>query len=99
MIFNKVITDIYLMGNPRISVRYQSDDTLDVRVDDIYMGTIVYSGSSVFYQDYITEGKRDLARRDYFLNKVIHERILRLKNPSSIADKMNIYKITGVKNE
>lgn len=96
MIFNKIITDIYLMGNPKISVKYQSDDTLDVRVDDIYMGTIVYSGSSVFYQDYITEGKKDLARRDYFLSKVIYEKVLSLKTPHSITNKINIYKITGV---
>lgn len=98
MIFNKVITDIYLMGNPRIRVKYMSDDTLDIRVDDIYMGTIVYSDNSVFYQDFITEGKRDLARRDYFLNKVIHERILRLKDPHIYGGYMvNIYKITGIR--
>jgi hypothetical protein len=97
MTFNKVITDILHMYNTRISVKYQSDDTLDVRVDDIYMGTIVYSDSSVFYQDFITEGKRDLARRDCFLDKVIHERILRLKDPRIYGGYMrNIYKITGV---
>lgn len=98
MIFNKVITDIYLMNNPRISIKYGSDDdTLALTVDDVHMGTIVYSDGSVFYQDFIIEGKRDLTRRDYFLNKVIHERILRLKDPRIYGSHMrNIYKITGV---
>lgn len=96
MTFNQVITDILRMYNTRISVRYKSNDTLDVRVDDIYMGSIVYS-DSIFYQDFITEGERDLARRDYFLSKVIHERILRLKDPRIYGGYMrNIYKITGV---
>lgn len=100
MIFNEIITDIYLMGNPRIRVKYIAGDVLDLKVDDIYMGTIVYSGSSVFYQDLITGGKEDLARRDSFLDKVIHERILRLKDPHIYGGYMrNIYKITGVKNE
>ena len=96
MIFNKVITDIYLMNNPRISVKYQSNDTLDLRVDDITMGTLVYSNGSVFYKDFITVGNRDITRREYFLNKVTYERILRLKEPHS-SNRTNIYKITGVR--
>lgn len=95
MIFNKVITDIYLMGNPRITVKYVGD-ALDLRVDDVTMGTIVYSAGSVFYQDFISVGNRDISRREYFLSKVIYKKILSLKTPHSITNKMNIYKITGV---
>ena len=95
MIFNKVITDIYLMGNPRISVKYVSGDALDLKVDDT-MGTLVYSDGSVFYKDFIYTGNRDIGRREYFLSKVIYEKILSLKTPHSITNKMNIYKITGV---
>lgn len=99
MIFNEIITDIYLMDNPRISVKYQSNDTLDLRIDGVNMGTIVYSDGSVFYKDYIAVGNNDIGRREYFLSKVIYEKILSLKTPSSITNKINIYKITGVKNE
>lgn len=97
MIFNKVITDIYLMGNPRISVKYQSNDILDLRVDDVTMGTIVYSNGSVFYQDFIAVGNDDIRRREYFLSKVMYKKILSLKTPHGITNKMNIYKITGVR--
>lgn len=99
MIFNKVITDIYLMNNPRISVKYIAGDVLDLKVDDITMGTIVYSDGSVFYKDFMTEGMRDIERRNYFLSKVIHELILRLKDPNSLFSNsmVNIYKITGIK--
>ena len=96
MVFNKVITDIYLMNNPRISVRYQSNDTLDLRVDDVTMGIIVYSDGSIFYKDYIAVGNDDIGRREYFLSKVMYKKILSLKTPHSITNKMNIYKITGV---
>lgn len=96
MIFNKVITDIYLMNNPRISVKYVSGDALDLKVDDVTMGTIVYSNGSVFYKDFISTGNRDIGRREYFLSKVIYKKILSLKTPHSITNKMNIYKITGV---
>jgi hypothetical protein len=102
MIFNQVITDIYLMGNPRISVKYAkyiTGDVLDLKVDDVTMGTLVYSDGSVFYKDYIAVGNSDIERREYFLSKVIYKKILSLKTPSSITNKMNIYKITGVKNE
>jgi hypothetical protein len=102
MIFNQVITDIYLMDNPRIKVKYAkyiTGDVLDLKVDDVTMGTLVYSDGSVFYKDYITVGNSDIARREYFLSKVIYKKILSLKTPSSLANKMNIYKITGVKNE
>ena len=99
MIFNEIITDIYLMDNPRISVKYQSNDTLDLKVDDVAMGTLVYSDGSVFYKDYITVGNSDIERREYFLSKVIYKKILSLKTPYSLANKMNIYKISGVKNE
>ena len=95
MIFNKIITDIYLMDNPRITVKYVGD-ALDLKVDDITMGTIVYSNGSVFYQDFMTVGNRDIGRREYFLSKVIYEKVLSLKTPHSITNKINIYKITGV---
>lgn len=100
MIFNKVITDIYLMNNPKIGLQYNQHDSIDLRVDDIYMGTIVCSDNSVFYKDFITEVSRDIERRDYFLSKVTYELVLRLKD-HSIFDShiINIYKITGVKNE
>lgn len=101
MIFNKVITDMYLMNNPKIELKYNQYDSIDLRVDNIFMGTIVCSDNSVFYKDFITEENRDIKRRDYFLSKVTHERILRLKDPYSIysGHMINIYKITGVKNE
>lgn len=99
MIFNEVITDIYLMDNPRIKVKYTTSDVLNLEVDGVTMGTLVYSNGSVFYKDFITVGNSDIARREYFLSKVIYKKILSLKTPSSLADKMNIYKITGVKNE
>lgn len=96
MIFNEVITDIYLMDNPRITVKYVTGDVLDLKVDDISMGTIVYSNGSVFYKDFMAVGNRDIARREYFLSKVIYERILRLKEPHS-SRRTNIYKITGIR--
>lgn len=99
MIFNEVITDIYFMNNPRIEVKYVTGDALDLKIDGVAMGTLVYSDGSVFYKDYITVGSRDIGRREYFLSKVIYKKILSLKTPSSLANKMNIYKITGVKNE
>lgn len=99
MIFNEIITDIYLMDNPRISVRYTSEDVLNLEVDGVTMGTLVYSNGSVFYKDFITVGNSDIERREYFLSKVIYKKILSLKTPSSITDKINIYKISGVKNE
>lgn len=99
MIFNEVITDIYLMDNPRIKVKYTTSDVLNLEVDGVAMGTLTYSNGSVFYKDFITVGNSDIERREYFLSKVIYKKILSLKTPSSLADKMNIYKITGVKNE
>lgn len=99
MIFNEIITDIYLMDNPRIKVKYTTSDVLNLEVDGVAMGTLTYSNGSVFYKDFITVGNIDIERREYFLSKVIYKKILSLKTPSSLADKMNIYKITGVKNE
>lgn len=101
MIFNEVITDIYFMNNPRIEVKYvtgyETGDVLNLEVDGVAMGTLVYSDGSVFYKDYITVGNSDIGRREYFLSKVIYKKILSLKTPSSLANKMNIYKISGVK--
>lgn len=99
MIFNEIITDIYLMGNPRIEVKYTSSDVLNLKVDSVTMGTLVYSDGSVFYKDLIAEGSRDIERREYFLSKVIYKKILSLKIPNSFVNKINIYKITGIKNE
>lgn len=99
MIFNEIITDIYFMNNPRIEVKYVTGDALGLSVDGVAMGTLVYSDGSVFYKDLITVGNRDIERREYFLSKVMYIKILSLKTPSSLANKMNIYKITGVKNE
>lgn len=99
MIFNQVITDIYLMDNPRISVKYAkytTGDVLDLKVDDVTMGTLVYLDGSVFYKDCIAGGSRDIERREYFLSKVIYKKILSLKIPNSFVNKINIYKITGV---
>lgn len=99
MIFNEIITDIYLMDNPRIMVKYTANDVLNLEIDGVAMGTLIYSDGSVFYKDYVTVGNSDIERREYFLSKVIYKKILSLKTPYSFADKMNIYKITGVKNE
>ena len=99
MIFNEIITDIYLMDNPRIKVKYTANDVLNLEVDGVAMGTLVYSDNSVFYKDFITVGNSDIERREYFLSKIIYKKILSLKTPYSLANKMNIYKITGVKNE
>ena len=99
MIFNEIITDIHLMGNPRIKVKYTANDVLNLEVDGVAMGTLIYSDSSVFYKDYVTVGNSDIERREYFLSKIIYKKILSLKTPYSLANKMNIYKITGVKNE
>lgn len=100
MIFNEIITDIHLMNNPRIKIRYKSDGILTLKIDNVYMGVIIYSDNSVFYQDLITEGDRDIERREYFLGKLVYRRILRLKDPCGYGGCIrNIYKITGVVNE
>lgn len=103
MIINDVIMNIYNLSfktNTKISLKMLNLKELDVLIDSVSIGTITNSNGSVFYEDWIDEKyHRDLERREYFLNTLKYERVLRIRKSRRRGNMTTIYKITGVRNE